>query len=102
VSVEFSVTITDTSGELRVSVEASIIDLSLTGFRAGGIPRRFAQDQVVELRFEPPGAPRPVVTEGRVMWSRDDQVGIRFLQLAPPDHRLLAEFLAGREVPRPV
>lgn len=97
VVLQSPLTITDLHAEFRVSVQASLADLSLTGVRATDIPRELAVDQLVALRFELPGVPRPLTAEGRVMWSADSQAGIRFLQLPPEDEALLEDFLRARE-----
>ena len=97
VAMELPLTISETSADLSVSVSASLSDLSRTGLRAKDVPRRLATDRVVGLRFELPELPRPIATEGRVMWSTDDQVGVRFLSLDPEDEQLIAGFLQGRD-----
>jgi adenylate cyclase len=99
VAVDLPLTITDVSQDLYVSVTASLSDLSLTGLRATGARRRFAEGEVVGLRFEVPGLDRPITTEGRVMWAADNQVGIRFLALAEGDAERLGAFLKSRSAP---
>jgi adenylate cyclase len=92
-------TITDTGPDLHVSVQASLNDLSLTGLRAGGAPRDFTRGDVVGLRFELPGLPEAVVTEGRVMWVADGQIGLQFLELSPANQERLAGFLRDQGAP---
>jgi len=96
VTLGLPLTITGTSADMSVTVTASLSDLSLTGLRATEVPRKLATDQVIGLRFELPGLPRALEAEGRVMWSTDDQAGIRFLQLLPEDEDLVRRFLEGR------
>jgi hypothetical protein len=88
-------TITEAIGELRVSVPASLSDLSVTGLRATELPKPLTAGQVVGLRFDLPGLPRPITisTEGRVMRAGEDQAGIRFLDLGPENERLIDAFL---------
>jgi adenylate cyclase len=94
-------TIRARSLDAEISVEASLSDLSLTGLRAAGVPRHFDDGQMVVLRFALPALARAIETEGRVMWSTEEQVGIRFLQLSPEDEVLLDEFLRSSDAARP-
>jgi adenylate cyclase len=95
VTVAAPLTITEAIGELRVSVPASLSDLSVTGLRATELPKPLTAGQVVGLRFDLPGLPRPITisTEGRVMRAGEDQAGIRFLDLGPENERLIEAFL---------
>ncbi len=93
VTLDAPLTITEAMGDLRVSVSASLSDLSVTGLRASDLPKQLPRDQVVGLHFQLPGLPRPISTEGRVMRSTDDQAGIKFLDLAPEDGALIEKFL---------
>ena len=95
-AVGSALTITELSADLRVSVEAALSDLSLTGLRATEVPRRLVVNSVVELRFDLSDLSRPISVEGRVMWSTEDQAGIKFLSLDPGDERSVRRFLEGR------
>ena len=99
IAVALPLTITDTGPDLHISVQASLSDLSLTGLRASGAPRAFAQGEVVGLRFELPRLGQAVETEGRVMRAADGQVGIQFLDLSPADRERIAAFLREQEAP---
>jgi len=96
VAVEVPLTITETIGDLRVSLPAHLGDLSLTGLRATHLAKVLAVNQVVGLAFELPGLSRVISTHGRVMRSTEDLAGIEFLNLAPEDRQLVETFLRGR------
>ncbi|MBI4610864.1 MAG: CHASE2 domain-containing protein [Candidatus Rokubacteria bacterium] len=95
--MDTSVTISD--GE--ISVLASVSDLSLSGMAARGLPKQFAEGQVVDIRLELPALPQPVDVKGEVSWSVEDRAGFRFLEIKPADQAAIAELVSGRGAPAP-
>jgi len=85
-----------TISEAEVSVPAAVSDLSLTGLAARNVPRQFSEGQVVQLRIEFTELPRPISTEGRIVWSEEDRAGILFLNLPAEDAKLLENFLESQ------
>ncbi len=108
VAVTAPLTVTETAGDVVVSIPASLRDLSVNGLLAVGMPKPLAAGQIVRLRFELPARPDPVVidAEGRVMRTNGDEAGIGFLDLGPENQGLIEAFLkdqnpldASREAP---
>jgi adenylate cyclase len=96
VPIERRLTLTEAKGDAPVSVVCSLSDLSLTGVRASEVPRRFDVGQVVHLTFEPPGHARPISTIGEIVWSDDGRAGIKFVQLAETDERVIGSVVNTR------
>ena len=95
VSVAAPLTITETAGEVSVSIPASVSDLSVTGLLAIGLPKPLTTGQVVGLHLELPQLPHPITidTEARVARCNEDTAGICFLNLSPENHQLIEAFL---------
>ena len=87
--LETPLTITDAG----VSVRAAFSDLSLTGLAAHNVPRQLPKGKVVQLHLELPEIPRPLWTEGLVVWSEADRAGIMFLDLTADARALLEKVL---------
>jgi class 3 adenylate cyclase len=87
--LETPLTITDAG----VSVRAAFSDLSLTGLAAHNVPRQLPKGKVVQLHLELPKIPRPLWTEGLVVWSEEDRAGIMFLDLTADARALLEKVL---------
>jgi adenylate cyclase len=94
VTVTAPLTITETTGEVSVSMPAFVSDLSLTGLLAVGLPKPLTTGQVVALRLELPG-PQPITidADARVARCHEDMAGLSFLHLSPENQRSIETFL---------
>jgi uncharacterized protein (TIGR02266 family) len=64
-----------------------------TGGLAIRTTRALPVDSTVELRIKLPDAAQPVLAQGRVVWSREDSMGVAFTQLQGDGARRLKELL---------
>lgn len=96
VPIERELILTDGTPDARVSVVCALSDLSATGVRASGIPKQFAVGQIVGLTFDPGGHARPITATGEIVWSDDGRAGIKFVNLAAADERLIGSIVKGR------
>lgn len=103
VPVAAPLTITETGGDVSVSIPAAVSDLSVTGLLASGLPKPLTTGQVVGLRLELPQRSHPITidTEARVTRCNEDMAGLRFLDLSPENQRLIETFLKSHaDAPR--
>jgi uncharacterized protein (TIGR02266 family) len=64
-----------------------------TGGLAIRTTRALPVDSAVELRIKLPDAPQSLTAQGRVVWSREDSMGVAFTQLPAEAERRLKELL---------
>ncbi len=92
----------------RVAVELPILfeggEISWYGsvktLSKGGVcvrsPKPLTLQQEITLRFNLPRIPRTFSVRGRVVWSREEEAGIEFLDLMAEEVEALAEFVKGQ------
>ena len=57
-------------------------DISETGVMLIGVPDDLEKGTAIEFRCEGGGLPKPVVTQGTIVWKRGDSVGVAFTEVA--------------------
>ena len=81
------------SGQPRGEVIGTLINLSKSGCRAKTDSKVYSGMQV-SLRFDVPGEPSPIcIDRAAVRWSREGELGVGFITVAPPHQERLDQLL---------
>lgn len=83
--------------ELTFATQEEVVRAYSKNIGTGGLAIRTTRalpvDSTVELRLKLPDTPQPLVAHGRVVWSREDGMGVAFTQLTGDAERRLKELL---------
>jgi adenylate cyclase len=66
---------------LGQSFEVRTKDISESGIALVGVPETLEKGTMIEIRCEGGGLPKPIVTQGMIVWRRGDAAGVSFTEI---------------------
>jgi adenylate cyclase len=92
--IDAGAVLTASDDEHQVAVH--VRDVSEGGIAIEGLPEDWAKGKAMQIRCEGGGLPKPVVTEGTIVWRRDGLAGIVFAALSSDAQAAVSEYVANQ------
>ncbi|MBI2218787.1 MAG: CHASE2 domain-containing protein [Candidatus Rokubacteria bacterium] len=92
--IDAGAVLTATDDEQQVGVH--VRDVSEGGIAIEGLPEGWAKGKAVQIRCEGGGLPKPVVTDGTIVWRRDGVAGVAFAALPSDALAAVSDYVAKR------